>query len=30
MTKHVNVPDLAPVFLGFDNNPRKFVGVIRA
>jgi len=30
LTKHVSVPDLAPVFPGFDNNPRKFVGLIRA
>src|SRR5271154_6592136 len=30
LTKHVGVPDLAPVFPGFENNPRKFTGVIRA
>jgi uncharacterized protein (DUF1501 family) len=30
LTKHIGVKDLAPVFPGFDNNPRKFAGLIRA
>jgi len=30
LAKHVGVPDLAPVFPGFDNNSRKFAGLIRA
>jgi len=30
LTKHVGVPDLAPVFPGFDNNPKKFIGMIRS
>ena len=30
LTKHVEVPDLAPVFPGFDNSPRKFTGLIRS
>jgi len=30
LTKHVQVPDLAPVFPGFDNSPRKFPGLIKA
>jgi len=30
LAKHVGVPDLTPVFPGFDNNPRKFVGLIRS
>jgi len=30
LTKHVGVPDLAPVFPGFDNNPRRFTGLIRS
>jgi uncharacterized protein (DUF1501 family) len=30
LAKHVRVPDLKPVFPGFDNNPRKFPGLIRA
>lgn len=30
LTKHVGVPDLAPVFPGFANNPRKFSGLIRS
>src|SRR5438309_5969933 len=30
LAKHVGVPDLAPVFPWFDNNPRKFTGLIRA
>ncbi len=30
LLKHVRVPDLAPVFPQYDNNPRKFVGLIRA
>ena len=29
LSKHVGVPDLAPVFPGFDNSPRKFTGLIR-
>jgi uncharacterized protein (DUF1501 family) len=29
LTKHVGVPDLAPVFPGFDNDPRRFVGLVR-
>jgi uncharacterized protein (DUF1501 family) len=29
LTKHVGVPDLAPVFPGFDNDPRRFVGLGR-
>jgi uncharacterized protein (DUF1501 family) len=28
--KHIAVRDLAPVFPGFDNDPRKFTGLIRA
>lgn len=28
LAKHVGVPDLTAVFPGFDNNPRKFVGVM--
>jgi uncharacterized protein (DUF1501 family) len=30
LTKHLGVKDLAPVFPGFENNPRKFVGLARA
>ena len=30
LTKHIGVQDLAPVFPGFDNNKRKFPGLIRA
>ncbi|HLZ13149.1 MAG TPA: DUF1501 domain-containing protein [Candidatus Acidoferrum sp.] len=30
LTKHVGVPDLAPVFPGFENNARKFTGLIRS
>src|SRR6202030_4403032 len=30
LTRHIGVKDLAPVFPGFDNNPRKFAGLIRA
>jgi uncharacterized protein (DUF1501 family) len=30
LTRHSGVKDLAPVFPGFDNNPRKFPGLIRA
>ncbi len=30
LTKHLGVNDLAPVFPGFENNPRKFVGLLRA
>ncbi|MGH9676464.1 MAG: DUF1501 domain-containing protein, partial [Candidatus Acidiferrum sp.] len=30
LTQHLGVKDLAPVFPGFDNNPRKFTGLIRA
>ena len=30
LTKHVSLPDLAPVFPQFDNNPRKFPGLIRS
>ncbi len=30
LTKHLGVKDLAPVFPGFENNPRKFVGLVRA
>jgi uncharacterized protein (DUF1501 family) len=29
LQKHAGVRDLAPVFPGFDNNPRKFTGLIR-
>jgi hypothetical protein len=27
--KHIGVADLKPVFPGFDNNPRKFPGLIK-
>jgi len=30
LTKHLGVQDLAAVFPGFDNNPQKFRGLIRA
>jgi uncharacterized protein (DUF1501 family) len=30
LTRHIGVKDLAPVFPGFDNHPRKFAGLIRA
>ncbi len=30
LTKHLGVKDLGPVFPGFDNNSRKFVGLLRA
>ncbi|HKN24375.1 MAG TPA: DUF1501 domain-containing protein [Candidatus Acidoferrum sp.] len=30
LSKHVGVKDLAPVFPGFDNTPRKFTGLVRA
>ena len=30
LTKHIGVMDLKPVFPGFDNNPRKFSGLIRS
>jgi uncharacterized protein (DUF1501 family) len=30
LTKHLGVRDLAPVFPGFDNSPRKFTGLVRA
>ena len=30
LTKHLGVKDLAPVFPGFDNDPRKFPGLARA
>jgi len=30
LTKHLGVRDLAPVFPGFDNSPRKFTGLIRS
>jgi uncharacterized protein (DUF1501 family) len=30
LTKHLGVKDLAPVFPGFDNNSRKFPGIVRA
>jgi uncharacterized protein (DUF1501 family) len=30
LTKHVQVPDLAPVFPQFENNQRKFLGLIRS
>src|ERR1700694_4511382 len=29
LAKHLGVKDLSPVFPGFDNNPRKFPGLIR-
>jgi len=30
LVRHLGVKDLTPVFPGFDNNPRKFAGLIRA
>jgi len=30
LARHIGVKDLAPVFPGFDNHPRKFAGLIRA
>src|SRR5215475_9742734 len=30
LTKHVGVPDMAPVFPGFDNNAQKFPGLVLA
>jgi uncharacterized protein (DUF1501 family) len=30
LTKHLGVKDLAPVFPGFDNNPRKFPELLRS
>ena len=30
LVRHLNVKDLGPVFPGFDNNPRRFAGLIRA
>jgi hypothetical protein len=30
LTRHIGVKDLAPVFPGFDNNPHKFPGLVRA
>jgi uncharacterized protein (DUF1501 family) len=30
LTRHIGVKDLATVFPGFDNNPRKFAGLVRA
>ena len=30
LTKHIGVADLSPVFPNFDNNPRKFPGLVRA
>jgi len=30
LTKHLGVRDLAPVFPGFDNSPRKFTGLVPA
>jgi len=30
LTKHIGVKNLDPVFPNFDNNPRKFTGLIRA
>jgi uncharacterized protein (DUF1501 family) len=30
LARHIGVKDLAPVFPGFDNNPHKFTGLIRA
>ena len=30
LTAHLGVKDLSPVFPGFDNHPRKFVGLLRA
>jgi uncharacterized protein (DUF1501 family) len=30
LQKHIGLRDLATVFPGFDNNPRKFTGLIRS
>jgi uncharacterized protein (DUF1501 family) len=30
LARHIGVKDLGPVFPGFDNNPRRFPGLIRA
>jgi hypothetical protein len=30
LAKHIGVPDLNAVFPGFENNPRKFPGLIKA
>jgi len=30
LTKHIGVADLKPVFPGFDNDPRRFPGLIRS
>jgi uncharacterized protein (DUF1501 family) len=30
LKKHIGVGDLTPIFPGFDNNPRKFPGLIGA
>jgi uncharacterized protein (DUF1501 family) len=30
LVKHLGVKDLAPVFPGFDNSPRRFMGLVRA
>jgi uncharacterized protein (DUF1501 family) len=30
LAKHIGVKDLSPVFPGFDNNPRNFLGLVRA
>jgi hypothetical protein len=30
LSKHIGVADLNPVFPGFDNNSRKFAGLIRS
>ena len=30
LANHLGVKDLNPVFPGFDNNPRKFGGIIRS
>ncbi len=30
LSKHLGVKDLAPVFPGYDNTPRKFTGLVRA
>jgi uncharacterized protein (DUF1501 family) len=30
LNQHLGVKDLAPVFPGFENNPRKFVGLVQA
>jgi hypothetical protein len=29
LTKHIGVADLRPVLPGFDNNPRRFPGLIK-